>query len=74
LIGPSSTIRPEAIGRVIDSLLDPRSGLTPGGAVLADGMRTVLDLRSRFGGGGESLTDPSRYLDLSHLQAVRAGA
>ncbi len=59
-------IKPQAIGRVMDSLMDPRSGLTPNGAILSDGMITVLDLRSRYGGGDATLTDIERYLDLSH--------
>jgi len=66
-------IRPQAMAAVMDSLLSPRSGLTPGGAILPEGMRTVLDLRSRHGGGG-TLTDIERYLDLSHFAATGAGS
>ena len=65
-------IRPQAVAAVMRSLLDPASGLTPDGAILRDGMRCVLDLRSRHGSGGRTLSDIGRYLDLSHYDAVMA--
>jgi hypothetical protein len=52
------------------SLLSPRSGLTPDAKILADGMTRVLELRSRFGKGGTTLTDASKYLDLSYYNTV----
>jgi hypothetical protein len=55
----------------MDSLLSPRSGLTPKAAILMDGVRAVLDLRSRYGGGA-SLSDPDRYIDLSYYDQVVA--
>jgi hypothetical protein len=62
-------IKPPVAGAVMDSLLSPRSGLTPKAAILMDGVRVVLDLRSRYGGGA-ALTDPSRYIDLRYYDAV----
>jgi len=62
-------VKPQAMGAVIESVMSPRSGLTPRGAILPDGMRTVLDLRSRHGGGAR-LTEFDRYLDLSHYEAA----
>ena len=59
-----SEIKPGVVEAVLDSLLAPRSGLTPNAAILRDGMQTVLDLRSRYG-GGKSLLDIDKYLDLS---------
>jgi hypothetical protein len=56
----------------MNSLLSPRSGLTPKGAILMDGVRRVLELRSRYG-GGLALSDPSRYIDLGYYAEV-AGA
>jgi ABC-type nitrate/sulfonate/bicarbonate transport system substrate-binding protein len=64
-------IKPQAVDPVMESLLSPASGLTPGGAVLPEGMACVLDLRSRHGPGGRVLSDPERYLDLSLLEAIR---
>jgi ABC-type nitrate/sulfonate/bicarbonate transport system substrate-binding protein len=56
------------IDAVMTSLLSPRSGLTPRAAILPDGMQTVLDLRSRYGEGGKSLSDVDKYLDLSFYE------
>jgi len=33
-------------------------------AISMDGMRTVLDLRNRFGQPATKLTDPQKYVDL----------
>lgn len=61
-------IKSGVVDAVLDSLLSPRSGLTPNAAILRDGMQTVLDLRSRYGGGGKNLQDIDKYLDLSFLR------
>lgn len=66
-------IKPQAVGGVLKNVMNPKSGLTPNGAVLPDGMRCVLDLRSRHGSGGETLTDIEKYLDLSLYHAIRKG-
>lgn len=58
-------IQPKALDAVMRSLLSERSGLTPDGAILRDGARTVLDLRSKYGAGKAALTDVDRYLDLA---------
>ncbi|MCC1494546.1 ABC transporter substrate-binding protein [Cognatishimia sp. F0-27] len=67
-------IKPEAAGAVLKNVLNPKSGLTPGGAILPDGMRRVLDLRSRHGSGGKTLTDIERYMDLTLYDAIQSGA
>jgi ABC-type nitrate/sulfonate/bicarbonate transport system substrate-binding protein len=69
LLRNMDAIKPPLVGAVMDSLLSPRSGLTPGAAILDDGVRTVLDLRTRYGSGAP-LTDPTRYIDLSYLNAT----
>jgi len=67
-------IKPGVVDAVMDSLLSPKSGLTPNGAILRDGMATVLALRSRYGEPKRELTDIDRYLDLSFWEdAVRNG-
>lgn len=63
-------IKPGVVEAVLNSLLSPRSGLTPNAAVLPEGMQTVLDLRSRYGSGGKSLRDIDKYLDLSFYRDV----
>ncbi|PJR13398.1 ABC transporter substrate-binding protein [Sinorhizobium meliloti] len=65
-------IQPSAVPSIMASLLSPRSGLTPGSKILPDGMKTVLELRSRYGKGSKALTDISKYLDLSFFEAVVA--
>ena len=66
-------IKPAAIGRVMDKLLSPKTGLTPQAALDLDGIRTVLELRSQYGNGA-ALTDPGKYLDLSYYDRVRSRA
>lgn len=58
-------IKPPVAGAVMNSLLSPRSGLTPKAAMLMDGVDTVLALRSKYGTGGK-LSDPTRYIDLTY--------
>lgn len=65
-------IKPQVAGAVIANLLSPKSGLTPGGKILMTGVKTVLELRTRYG-GGKALSDPTRYIDLSYYNGVRAG-
>src|SRR3712207_8640199 len=69
LLGRMPESKPPVAGAVMDSLLSPRSGLTPKAAILMDGVRVVLDLRSRYG-GGPTLSDLSRYIDLSYYNEV----
>ncbi len=66
-------VRPAVLDAVMSSLLDPRSGLTPGGAVLWDGVRAVLDLRSRYGRSDRPLSEPKSYFDLQWAEAISAG-
>lgn len=63
-------IQPRAIAAVMKSVKSPLSGLTPDAAILREGMKKVLELRSRFGDCAAPLSDPERYFDLSHYQSV----
>jgi ABC-type nitrate/sulfonate/bicarbonate transport system substrate-binding protein len=63
-------IKPGVVGAVMKSLLSPESGLTPKGAILREGMETVLALRSKHGEAGVELTDVDQYLDLSFYDEV----
>lgn len=65
-------IKPAVAAAVMASLLSEKSGLTPNGAILRDGIETVLRLRSNYG-GGEALSDIDTYLDLSFYQEVMQG-
>lgn len=66
-------IKPGVVDAVMNSLLSPRSGLTPRADILRDGMQTVLDLRSRYGAKGKVLHGIDKYLDLSFYQRAVAG-
>lgn len=66
-------IRPQVAEAVMTSLLSPKSGLTPDAEVTIEGIRTVLDLRMRYGKPGASLNDPQKYLDLSYYNIARRG-
>ena len=72
LLANMPAIKPGVVGAVMDSLLSPISGLTPKGAILRDGMKTVLGLRSRYGEPRKDLTDVDKYLDLSFYDQVTA--
>ncbi len=65
-------IQPRAINPVMNSLLSPRSGLTPGAKIIDEGVTTVLHLRSKFGSGKADLTEADRYIDLQYLHDVEA--
>ncbi|MEE8223232.1 MAG: ABC transporter substrate-binding protein [Alphaproteobacteria bacterium] len=69
LLANMPVLKPGVLPAVMDSLLDPKSGLTPKAAILPDGVKTVLDLRSNYGAGAP-LTDPERYFDLSTYNQV----
>ena len=71
LLANMPAIKPGVVDAVMDSLLSPKSGLTPNGAILRDGMKTVLSLRSRHGEPKRELTDIDKYLDLTfYVDAV----
>jgi ABC-type nitrate/sulfonate/bicarbonate transport system substrate-binding protein len=63
-------IKPAVVGAVMKSLLSPTSGLTPHGAITLAGIKTALDLRTRYGKPAAPLTDPNKYIDLSYYNNV----
>ncbi len=64
-------INPKAVGNVMSKLLSPKTGLTPNGNMLTAGIDTVLELRSQYAEPAKVLGDPSQYMDLSCLEALR---
>jgi len=64
-------IKPGVADAVMAKLLDPATGLTPGGELDAAGIEAVLGLRSRYARPAKELTDPAPYLDPSFFQGVR---
>jgi ABC-type nitrate/sulfonate/bicarbonate transport system substrate-binding protein len=55
----------------VNALLGEREGFTRGGALDAEGMMTVLRIRSELGVPRKKLTDPARYIDASYLKAAK---
>lgn len=62
----------EQADRVMEKLLSPRTGLTPGGALDGAGVETVLELRRRYGPDAAALGPAADYIDLSYLEAARS--
>lgn len=66
-------IKPRVAPAVMAKLLDPATGLTPGGAIDEAGMRTVLELRSRYARPQKALESVEPYLDLTlHADVTRS--
>ena len=65
LLARMPAIKPKVAPAVMAKLLDPATGLTPGGTIDEAGMRTVLELRSRYARPEKTLESIERYLDLS---------
>ncbi len=55
-----------------DLLLAEKGGFTRDTALDLDGIRTVLQLRSKFGTPQKTLTDPMKYVDLSYYDKAFA--
>lgn len=51
-------------------LLDPRSGFAKKAELDVNGIRAVMELRSRYGEPSQALTDPARYYDASLYKAA----
>ena len=71
LLANMPAIKPGVADAVMAKLLNPATGLTPGGELDAAGIETVLGLRSRYARPAKELTDPAPYLDLSFFQGIR---
>ena len=71
LLANMPAIKPGVAAAVVTKLLNPATGLTPGGQVDTAGIETVLGLRSRYATPSKRLSDPSPYLDLSYLQRAK---
>ena len=71
LLANMPAIKPGVADAVVTKLLNPATGLTPGGQVDTAGIETVLSLRSRYATPSKRRSDPSPYLDLSYLQRAK---
>jgi ABC-type nitrate/sulfonate/bicarbonate transport system substrate-binding protein len=64
LVANDREMTPALARRTLEVFTDPKEGLFRDVAISMDGMRTVLDLRNRFGQPATKLTDPQKYVDL----------
>lgn len=64
------TMTPQLARQAADMLLDPKSGFIRDVAVNTEGVRTVLQLRSKF--TGKSLGEPGKYIDTSYRERALA--
>jgi ABC-type nitrate/sulfonate/bicarbonate transport system substrate-binding protein len=60
----------ELAGQTYDELLDPGDGFFRNGRVDVEGLRTVLELRSRYAKPAKQLGDPEKYFDDAYQQAA----
>jgi ABC-type nitrate/sulfonate/bicarbonate transport system substrate-binding protein len=72
LIANTRDMTPALAKKSYDLLLAPKGGLTRDAALDMDGIRTVLQLRSKYGTPQKTLTDPAKYVDDSYLRAAAA--
>ena len=64
-------IKAGVVDAVMRKLLGADTGLTPLAALDPAGMRTVLELRSRYARPAKPLTGPAPYLDLRYYERAR---
>jgi ABC-type nitrate/sulfonate/bicarbonate transport system substrate-binding protein len=69
LLASRMDINPKALQSVLDSVLSPKSGLTPSAELLPAGMETVRTLRAKYGPGGP-LAGIGDFGDLSLWKAA----
>ena len=68
LIANDAGMTPALAKKTYDVFVDPKSGLFRNLALDMEGVRTVLELRSKYGVPQKTLTDPAKYVDLSLYQ------
>ena len=59
---------PETAAQTYDVFFAASGGMHPKAALDAEGVRTVLKLRSKYGRPQKELTDPAKYYDLSYYE------
>jgi hypothetical protein len=68
LVANIRDMTPSLAKRSYDMLLADKGGVTRNIALDIEGIRTVLQLRSKFGMPQKTLTDPLKYVDLSYYE------
>lgn len=68
LVANTRDMTPALGRRSYDLLLAEKGGITRDVALDLDGIRTVLQLRSKYGAPPKTLSDPIKYVDLSYYE------
>jgi ABC-type nitrate/sulfonate/bicarbonate transport system substrate-binding protein len=68
LVANQRDMTPVLAKQAYDLLLGDKNGLTRDASLDVNGIRTVLELRSKYGMPKKSLTDPMKYVDLSYYE------
>ncbi len=64
-------INAKVVDAVMSKLLAAETGLSPGAELDGAGMRTVLELRSRYAKPSKALAGPENYVDLQYFNRAR---
>jgi len=72
LVANIRDMTPALAKQAYDILLADKGGLYRNLAPDAAGIRTVLELRSKFGAPKKTLTDPAKYVDVSYYEKASA--
>ena len=72
LVANIRDMTPALAKRSYDLLLADKGGVTRDVALDMEGIRTVLELRSKYGAPKKTLTDPAKYVDLSYYEKAFA--
>jgi len=70
LVANSRDMTPTLARQSYPLLLDAKRGIAPNLAIDPAGMRTVLELRSKYGLPQKTLADPAKYIDLTYYDKV----
>jgi ABC-type nitrate/sulfonate/bicarbonate transport system substrate-binding protein len=73
LIANDPGMTPALAKKTYDIFVNPKSGLFRNLALDVEGVKTVLDLRSKYGVPQKTLTDPMKYVDLTLHQKAFGG-
>ncbi|HTX03956.1 MAG TPA: hypothetical protein VMD07_09770, partial [Candidatus Acidoferrales bacterium] len=66
ILTKQGNVPPEVASLVYGEVIDRQYGIEPNGAIDLAGVRTVLDLRSRYGIPKKTLKNPMKYVDESY--------
>ncbi|MBI2292999.1 MAG: hypothetical protein HYU73_22290 [Betaproteobacteria bacterium] len=68
LVANAPDMTPALAKKTCDIFVDPKGGLFRNLALDMEGVKTVLELRSKYGTPRKTLADPMKYVDLSLYQ------